>query len=100
MKVNVDPHDDPPYPELCHSWTHPSRLAAIATLSGMRPAPPERCRVLELGCASGGNLVPMAYGLPGSTFVGVDISAPPRSTRPGRSPSASPWRTSGSNSST
>jgi SAM-dependent methyltransferase len=32
------------------------------------------CRVLELGCGDGGNLVPMAYGLPGSRFVGVDLS--------------------------
>ncbi len=74
MDVDVDSYDDLPYPDLCHSWTHPSRLAAIATLSGMRPAPPGRCRVLELGCAGGGNLVPMADGLPGSTFVGVDRS--------------------------
>jgi methyltransferase-like protein len=32
------------------------------------------CRVLELGCGDGGNLVPMAYGLPSSRFVGVDLS--------------------------
>jgi SAM-dependent methyltransferase len=30
--------------------------------------------VLELGCGDGGNLVPMAYGLPGSTFAGIDLS--------------------------
>jgi methyltransferase-like protein len=40
----------------------------------MSPAPVERCRVLELGCGDGGNLVPMAYGLPGSSFVGVDLA--------------------------
>src|SRR5262249_45705279 len=26
------------------------------------------------GCASGGNLIPMAEGLPGSEFVGIDLS--------------------------
>jgi len=30
--------------------------------------------VLELGCAAGGNLLPMADALPGSTFVGIDLS--------------------------
>ena len=34
----------------------------------------EKCRVLELGCASGGNLIPMAYMLPGSEFLGIDSS--------------------------
>jgi methyltransferase-like protein len=47
----------------------------MATLLGLNPAPVDRCRVLELGCAVGGNLIPMAYGLPGSEFVGIDSSA-------------------------
>jgi methyltransferase-like protein len=34
----------------------------------------DRCRVLELGCGDGGNLVPMALGLPNATFVGVDAA--------------------------
>lgn len=67
-------YDDVPYPDLCYAHSHPARLGAIATLLGLNPAPPEHCRVLELGCAGGGNLIPMAYGLPGSTFVGVDNS--------------------------
>jgi SAM-dependent methyltransferase len=54
--------------------THPDRLATLATLFGLRPAPPERCRVLELGCGDGGNLVPMALALPDSTFVGIDVA--------------------------
>src|SRR5262249_41277773 len=32
------------------------------------------CRVLELGCARGGNLIPMAAALPGAQFVGIDAS--------------------------
>ncbi|HEX6618134.1 MAG TPA: class I SAM-dependent methyltransferase [Solirubrobacteraceae bacterium] len=40
----------------------------------MRPAPPQRCRVLELGCGDAGNLVPMALALPGASFVGVDAA--------------------------
>ncbi|MBN2007540.1 MAG: class I SAM-dependent methyltransferase [Anaerolineae bacterium] len=30
--------------------------------------------MLELGCASGANILPMAQGLPGSEFVGIDLS--------------------------
>ncbi|WP_247904094.1 class I SAM-dependent methyltransferase [Bradyrhizobium sp. 131] len=40
----------------------------------MQPAPVERCRVLELGCGVGGNLLPMAFQYPNSEFVGVDLS--------------------------
>lgn len=72
---NHSSYDDIPYPYLSHLQTHPDRLATLATLLGMTPAPVTRCRVLELGCAGGGNLIPMAYGLPESQFVGIDLSA-------------------------
>ena len=71
----MNSYDRLPYPNLSFAQTHPDRLATLATLLGMRPAPVERCRVLELGCAGGGNLLPMAQGLPGSEFVGIDASA-------------------------
>jgi SAM-dependent methyltransferase len=43
-------------------------------LFGVRSAAPRRCRVLELGCGDGGNLIPMALALPDATFVGVDAA--------------------------
>jgi SAM-dependent methyltransferase len=52
---------------------HPGVLSAVGSLFGMTPAPLEKCRVLELGCACGTNLLPLAELLPGSEFVGVDI---------------------------
>ncbi len=67
-------YDDFPYPSHAYTQTHPDHLAVLAILSGMEPAAVEQCRVLELGCASGGNIIPMAYSLPGSEFVGVDFS--------------------------
>lgn len=67
-------YDQVPYPSVSHSLSHPDRLATVATLLGMEPTPVERCRVLELGCAAGGNLIPMAYALPESEFVGIDLS--------------------------
>jgi SAM-dependent methyltransferase len=64
-----------PYPGHPFAQTHPDRLATVATLFGLSPADPAACRLLELGCGDGGNLVPMAYGLPGSTFTGIDVAA-------------------------
>jgi len=70
----MTPYDAFRYPGLPYADTHPDHLAAAATFHGMIPTPPENCRVLEVGCGDGGNLVPMAYGLPGSTFVGIDLA--------------------------
>ncbi|PWT88924.1 MAG: hypothetical protein C5B55_12265 [Blastocatellia bacterium] len=68
-------YDEVEYPSYAYAQTHPDRLATIATLLGMNPAPINACRVLELGCGAGGNIVPMAFGLPGSTFIGIDLAA-------------------------
>ena len=65
-------YDEVPYDGGLIEETHPDHLAAIGTLFGMSPAPIETCRVLEIGCASGGNLVPMAHSLPGARFTGLD----------------------------
>lgn len=54
--------------------THPNRLGALARLHGIDAVPPDRARVLELGCASGGNITPMAVQYPEAQFVGVDLS--------------------------
>src|SRR5688500_10900836 len=62
-----------PYPGLAFPQSHPDRLATNALLMGMKPAAPEDCRVLELGCGDGGNLIPMAAALEGSEFVGLDL---------------------------
>jgi methyltransferase-like protein/SAM-dependent methyltransferase len=67
-------YDELPYISQPRYATHPDCLATVATLLGMRPAPPDRCRVLELGCATGGNLIALAEALPGSRFVGIDLS--------------------------
>lgn len=71
-----DLYDEVPYPGLPLPQTHPSQLATLGFLHGLEPAPVERCRVLELGCGDGGNLIPMALDLPESEFVGIDLSAP------------------------
>src|SRR5215213_1485999 len=67
-------YDEVLYTGYPYNQTHPERLATLATLHGLDPAGVESCRVLELGCGDGGNIIPMAMGLPSSSFVGVDLS--------------------------
>ncbi len=70
-------YDELPYPAMVFPQSHPNRLATVAALHGMDPAPPplEACRVLELGCATGGNLIPMALEMPGASLLGIELSA-------------------------
>jgi len=63
------PYTSHPFPQ-----SHPDRMAVLATLFGMSPPAIPTARVLELGCASGGNLIPMADQFPDATFIGVDNS--------------------------
>lgn len=67
-------YDQVPYISHPFSQSHPDRLATIAKLFGMEPAPITNSRVLELGAASGGNLIPLAVTLPESEFIGVELS--------------------------
>jgi methyltransferase-like protein/predicted O-methyltransferase YrrM len=67
-------YDQTPYDSHAFPQSHPDRLAAVAALFGMKPHSVNDCKVLELGCAAGGNLIPMATALPNAHFVGVDLS--------------------------
>jgi cyclopropane fatty-acyl-phospholipid synthase-like methyltransferase len=67
-------YDDVPYESHAFPQTHPDRLATVATLVSLRPAPTSSCRLLELGSAAGGNIIPLALTLPDATFIGVDAS--------------------------
>lgn len=63
-----------PYLSFSFGYTHPSHLFTLAKLFGLQPKPIEKANVLELGCASGGNLIPMAYRLPEAKFLGIDLA--------------------------
>jgi cyclopropane fatty-acyl-phospholipid synthase-like methyltransferase len=67
-------YDEVPYESLPIPGTHPDRMSTVARLPGIDVAAVEASRVLELGCAGGGNLIPMAIGLPRAQFTGVDLS--------------------------
>jgi SAM-dependent methyltransferase/methyltransferase-like protein len=68
-------YDEFPYQSVPLRQTHPDHLATVASLFGFDAADVGRARVLEIGCGSGGNLIPMAASYPDSTFVGIDLSA-------------------------
>ena len=67
-------YDEIPYECLPIPQSHPDRLAVLGRLYGLEPAALDRCRVLELGCGNGANLIPMAATMPRGRFVGVDLA--------------------------
>lgn len=71
---NAASYDDLPYDSYPFPQTHPARLAAIAKIFKLESPPPATARVLELGCAAGGNLIPLAARYPNGQFVGIDLS--------------------------
>ena len=71
---DANSYDEFPYNDGVFPETSPDRSAAMATLYGMSPEDPARARILELGCANGGNLFVMAAAMPEAQFVGIDLS--------------------------
>src|SRR5690242_11489062 len=74
-RIKANAYDEVPYRSYPYVQSHPARLATVATLLGLRPATVKTARVLELGCCTGGNIIPMAEQLPEAQFTGVDFSA-------------------------
>lgn len=75
MSESTDPYDQIPYPSLPSRRTHTSHLAAVGRLLKLDSPSPRTARVLELGCAAGGNLMPMAGDYPEAKFLGFDLSS-------------------------
>lgn len=74
MSTPQNVYDAVEYPGFAYAHTHPDQLAVMALLYGLEPAPVSSCRVLEVACNEGANLIPMAYAIPGSEFVGFDLA--------------------------
>jgi len=73
--MSSDSYHDIPYDSTPFAETHPDHLHVLGRLFGLQPADPAAAHILELGCASGGNIIPMAYHLPGAEIVGIELSA-------------------------
>ena len=71
------PYDQFPYRGRPCTESHPSRLYTVAALLGQKPPPAAiaTCRVLELACGDGSNLLSIAESLPQATCVGLDLAA-------------------------
>lgn len=72
---DVSAYDQVFFPSLPHRESHPGRLAWYGRLAGVAARSPEQCRLLEIGCGSGGNLLPLAEEFPRSYFLGLDRSS-------------------------
>lgn len=71
---NKQRYDDLPYSSFPYLHSAPEQIAAVASMFGMPSPDTSTARVLDLGCASGGNLIPFALRNPRAQAVGVDLS--------------------------
>lgn len=67
-------YDRLPYPSLPVAYTQPSHVAAMLQLYGLDAPAVASAHVLELGCASAGNIIPLAARFPDAQFTGIDLS--------------------------
>ncbi len=67
-------YDVVPYPSYCYPQSSPAHLHAQAQVFGLSAPDIDTARVLEIGCASGSNIIPLAARFPKAKFVGVDLS--------------------------
>jgi ubiquinone/menaquinone biosynthesis C-methylase UbiE len=65
------------YPTKAQPQLHIANLCTTAFLRGYDPAPIATAKVLEVGCGTGLNLLPMAASFPSAEFVGVDLAEHP-----------------------
>ena len=67
-------YDRTQYASNAFFYSSPGHLRAAAHLYGVETVPVTNARVLELGCAAGGNLLPFVLAYPDAQAVGVDLS--------------------------
>lgn len=70
-------YDAVSYPDKPFRQATPDRLATMGILYGLDAAPPDKCRVLEVGCGAGGNIIPLADRFPESRYFGFDLAEKP-----------------------
>jgi SAM-dependent methyltransferase len=68
-------YDEVTYNAGISTYTHPYTLATNSSLCGLKPPIITTARILEIGCALGNNLIPIAESLPESVCIGIDLSS-------------------------
>jgi SAM-dependent methyltransferase len=63
------------YPAMSHPSCDPSTTTVAAKLAGLTTPDPSGSTILEIGCATGHNLLPLAARWPNSRFIGIDLSS-------------------------
>lgn len=63
------------YPAMSHPITDPAVTGVAARMGGLTTPHPARARILEIGCSSGHNLIPLAMRWPDSQCIGIDLAA-------------------------
>ena len=74
LKAIKASYDQFPYTSYPFSHSYPGHVRTVARMLGLDAPALDQARVLELGCAGGGNLIPFAVRYPQSQVVGVDLS--------------------------
>jgi SAM-dependent methyltransferase len=62
------------YPAMSHPTADPAVNVVAARFAGLEPPSPANARILEIGCATGHHLLPLAIRWPSATLTGIDIS--------------------------
>lgn len=70
----ADSYEETPYFSNAFKWCAPGYIRAAAYLYGVKLPAVSTARILEIGCAAGGNCLPAAFLYPNASIVGIDIS--------------------------
>lgn len=70
----ADIYNEIPYIFQADVRTYPGLTGALGLLYGLDTKPLEKARILDLGCAQGANILPIAERFPGAYCVGVDLA--------------------------
>ncbi|HSP44076.1 MAG TPA: class I SAM-dependent methyltransferase, partial [Luteolibacter sp.] len=62
------------YPAMSHPTADPAAFVVAARFAGFDAPDPEKARVLEIGCATGHHLLPLAMHWPEAEFTGIDVN--------------------------
>lgn len=67
-------YEEIPYFSNAFKWCAPGYIRAAAHMYGITLPAVSTARILEIGCAAGGNCLPAAFLYPNANIVGIDIS--------------------------